>query len=104
MTLMISPKELQVYKAELQLTTKLEGVRLVIHKYFYLSLVLSISALFFVNCSVLTAVFYVRCTQGATPVNSHPAQPDLEKMYELTPRSEAQCFPANFSNILRNVE
>jgi hypothetical protein len=101
MTLMISPKELQVYKAELQLTTKLEGLRLVMHKYFYISLVLSISALFLVNCLVFTGLFYLRYTRVATPVSSHPGRPDLEKVYELTPRPEAQCFPANFSHILR---
>jgi hypothetical protein len=105
--LQIFPSELQVYKAELQLATKLWGLRLIMHRYFYSSIFISVSALFFINCVVFVAVFYLRCFNAPTPVavrtsrRSRSVHIDVQGSFEIVPRPEAQQFPSDFSHVLK---
>mmetsp|Transcript_9372 Transcript_9372/g.18007 ORF Transcript_9372/g.18007 Transcript_9372/m.18007 type:complete len:317 (+) Transcript_9372:2244-3194(+) len=108
----IYPRELQVYKAEMQLSTKLSGVRKVMHKYFYSSMLFCVSSLFVFNCAVLTAVFYARYFSPPPPSrlsrrsNSSLPKIDLpnEHEFDLVPRPEAQKYPADFSHILKKKQ
>lgn len=107
----ISPKELQIYKAELQVSARLSGIRSVMHRYFYSSMLICISFLFSVNCTILTAVFYLRYYKPPTATSeivirrsAHFQKIEMQNEYELIPRPEAQKFPTDFSHILKMEE
>jgi hypothetical protein len=79
----VFPRELQVYKAELELTVELTGVRRLMAKYFYLSMIICIAALFVINSSVLACAFcYYFSSARPSPRHSRRTQSELPRVYK----------------------